>query len=371
MTLISVVMVFGIVLGIFLGVLLLSLQNRNKRANRFLGFIMIASSVCVSGFGLTKFHLYRDMPYLIEIGSTMIFLLGPLFYFYVKALTQANFVFPAKMYLHFVPFILLILYRLPFFLQSPEAKLVIYDSKYFSYEHRILILVQVLHAFIYVFFAKKIIKQHVQDIKKSMSSIEKINLGWIRTGINLFTIIIGSVALFLGLILLGIKIHPVYSEFIPAAISCTILALGFIGLIQPIIFPPEKEAYQGKKYETSNLTDQQADKYLEELHNLMKNEKPFLKSNLTLQKLAEILSISPHHLSQIINEKMNQNFFDFVNCYRIEEAKQLLAGSKGAQFTILAIGEEVGFNSKSSFNNAFRKYTGKTPTQFKRESTLK
>ena len=371
MTVISVIMVFGIVLGFFLGILLLSLRNRNETANRFLGIIMIVSSICVSGFGLTKFELYWEMPHLLGIASTMIFLLGPLFFFYVKALTLNNFAMSSKMYLHFIPFFLLILYLLPFYFQNSQNKLLQYSSDSFSFQHKIIIIIQVIHAFIYIFFVRKLVKQHAERIKNSMSSIEKINLDWIKNAINLFIIIITSVALFKALGFLGIKMHNISSDFIPVAISFTIVALGFIGLRQPIIFPPEKEVSNSKKYEKSTLTEEQADSYIEELHNLMRNEKPYLKSDLTLQKLSEYLSISQHHLSQIINEKMNQNFFDFINSFRVEEAKQLLVSPEGEPLKILAIAEEAGFNSKSSFNSAFKKHTGKTPTQFKQENLSK
>jgi len=103
----------------------------------------------------------------------------------------------------------------------------------------------------------------------------------------------------------------------------------------------------------------------------MTEEKPYFEGDLTLQKLADRLSISPHHLSQIINDKIGQNFFDFINSYRIEEAKKLLLDPRGELLTILAISEETGFNSKSSFNNAFKKYTGQTPSQFKQEMLKK
>ena len=368
MTLISIITVFGIVLGIFLCILLLSLNNRNKTANRFLGLIMIVSSLIISGFGITKFGLHLNMPHLIGISSTMIFLLSPMFYLYVKALTMDNFILSAKMYLHFTPFFLLILYMLPFYLQDSETKLVIYFSESFSFEHRIIILIQTFHAFIYMYFTRKIVKQHAEKIKNSMSSTERINLIWIKTSINFFTVIICSVALSLGLIFFGIKIQSIYSELIPAAISVAIVSLGFIGLRQPIVFPPEQEISQVKKYEKSTLTDEQAYEYLEKLRALMKNEKPYLNSDLTLQKLAEHLTISQHHLSQIINDKMNQNFFDFVNLYRVEEAKFLFTSPRGKLLTVLAVCEEAGFNSKSSFNSAFKKHTGKTPTQFKQET---
>ena len=330
---------------------------------------MIVSSLIVSGFGLTKFNLYRNMPHLLEIASTMIFLLGPLFYFYVKVLTQKDFILSVKMYLHFTPFLLLLIYLIPFYIQDAETKLLTFSSDSFSLQHRIIIVIQIVHVFIYMYFIKKLINQHVQKIKNSMSSIEKINLKWIKTGINVFTSIFGIIAVFLFMLFIGIKIHPIYSAFIPSAVSFTIISMGFIGLKQPIIFPPESVLSQTEKYKKSTLTDEQANQHLEALRDLMKNNKLYLRSDLTLQKLAENLSITPHFLSQIINEKTNQNFFDFINSYRVEEAKQLLASPRGQQLTILAIGEEAGFNSKSSFNSAFKKHSGMTPTQFRQTVT--
>ncbi len=369
MSFVNILMAFGIVLGLFLGVLLLTLKNRNRTANRLLGYIMIVSSLIVSGFGLTKSGLYRQIPQLIEVTSTMIFLLGPLFYLYVKELTDDSYIFQNKEYLHFIPYLLLTLYMLPFFLKDTQTKLEIYDSDSFSFEHKIIILVQILHAFVYTFFARRFATKHFIHNKNSMTMTERINLRWIKTGINLFSVIIYSVPVFIILLLLGLKVHPVYSAFVPAAISFTIVSLGFIGLRQPIIFPPEKELVQSKKYEKSTLTDEQAILYLDTLRTLMINEKPYLKSDVTLQKLAQMLSVSPHLLSQILNEKVNQNFYDFVNTYRVDEAKQLLSSAKAKHLTILAIAEEAGFNSKSSFNSVFKKYTGKTPSQFKEEAS--
>lgn len=368
MTIISVIMVSGIVLGLFLGLLLLSLNNRNKKANRFLGFIMIVSSLIVSGFAYTKYGFYEEAPHLLAVASTMIFLMGPLFYLYVNTLTRKDFVYSVKSSVHFLPFMLLVIYLLPFYLQNSENKLTVYFSESFSTEHKYIISVQVIHALVYMLIVKKLIKRHVEEIKKTLSSIDKINLGWIKTGINIFAFIIGSIALLLVLMFFGIKLHPFYSAFIPVAVSITILTLGFVGLRQPIIFPPEKVVNGAKKYEKSTLTAGQSEVYLEKLHELMKIEKPYLNSGLTLQKLAENLSMPHHHLSQLINDKLNKNFFDFINSYRIAESKELLTGPRGKQLTILAIAQESGFNSKSSFNSVFKKYTGKTPSQFKEET---
>ncbi|MCD4693709.1 MAG: helix-turn-helix domain-containing protein [Calditrichales bacterium] len=104
---------------------------------------------------------------------------------------------------------------------------------------------------------------------------------------------------------------------------------------------------------------------MEKLISFMKSEKKYLIPDLTLNELAEKVSIPPFHLSQILNTCLNQNFFDFINSYRIEESKKLLSEHSSNKKTILEIIYETGFNSKSVFNNAFKKYTGMTPSQFR------
>ena len=97
----------------------------------------------------------------------------------------------------------------------------------------------------------------------------------------------------------------------------------------------------------------------------MKSQKPYLEPSLNLDKLAEKVSIPPHHLSQILNTCLNHNFFDFINSYRIKESERLLSEQDSYRKTILEILYETGFNSKSVFNTEFKKHTGMTPTQFK------
>jgi YesN/AraC family two-component response regulator len=98
----------------------------------------------------------------------------------------------------------------------------------------------------------------------------------------------------------------------------------------------------------------------------MKIEKPYLMSDLTLDDLAGRISITPRYLSQLIRRSFNQNFFDYINTHRIEESKKLLTSEDDQKKTVLEILYDSGFNSKSAFNNAFKKYTGITPTEYRR-----
>jgi AraC-like DNA-binding protein len=119
------------------------------------------------------------------------------------------------------------------------------------------------------------------------------------------------------------------------------------------------------RYENSSLSPEKAGKYLQKLLATMQQDKLYLNADLSLQLLADTLDIPSHYLSQVINEQLGQNFFDFVNNYRIEEVKARLLDPKNNHLTILSIALDSGFNSKSAFNLAFKNQTGLTPSQYR------
>ncbi len=121
------------------------------------------------------------------------------------------------------------------------------------------------------------------------------------------------------------------------------------------------------KYKTSALLPETVEEVLPRLLKLMEKEKVFLKADLNLKSLAQRLNVHYNYLSQIINEHLNQGFNDFINSYRIEEAKRKLLDPAEDNKTILDIAYDTGFYSKSVFNTAFKKFTGMTPSEFKKD----
>jgi YesN/AraC family two-component response regulator len=100
---------------------------------------------------------------------------------------------------------------------------------------------------------------------------------------------------------------------------------------------------------------------------LMEVSKPYLQSELTLQDLADMLAIPSYQVTQSINEGLSKNFYDLVNGYRVEEAKRLLADPASRNSKILTVGMDAGFNSKTTFNTVFKKFTGLTPSEYKEQ----
>lgn len=121
-----------------------------------------------------------------------------------------------------------------------------------------------------------------------------------------------------------------------------------------------------QKYAKSGLDKEQLQRYTSRLAILMADKKIFLQPDLTLPKLAAMVGCSVNHLSQAVNSGFHMSFFDFLNSYRIEEAKLMLRQRDGRADSILDVSFAVGFNSNSAFYAAFKKSTGQTPAQFRR-----
>jgi len=152
-------------------------------------------------------------------------------------------------------------------------------------------------------------------------------------------------------------------------IVVAIIALFLLSVLYFLIRKGHAKLKLRRRYKDSPLDANKATLYLNQLLHLMETKKIFKEENISLHSLASMISISPHVLSQVINEKMDKNFSDYINSYRIEEAKRLLLDPKSERLSILYIGYEVGFKSKSAFYQAFKKFTGMTPMQYRKNST--
>jgi AraC-like DNA-binding protein len=383
----GIVLVLGATQGLFLAAFLLGYKKQNRRANHILAvFLMLAAVVIASPELVRKY--YAILPHLVGATFTIPSLLGPILFFYVRSLisgvqpasresqTQARLrVIPL---LHFLPFLATTSYLFPFYLQEGSNKVAFFKNaaaQGLPLDFMIIWGLQCLHVIVYFGATVQLIKKHAQRLKESFSYVEKINLKWLRN------LIIGNAGVWLLyfvsfiLYVFRIEIDPwgVLDYAFGYAMSVLIYAIGYLALCQPEVFAgvhaglPSSQI--SKKYERSGLTPEKAEAYTRELISRMEKDQPFKNAELTLQALAAKLALPPNHLSQIINDNLTQNFFDFVNCYRVKAAQNALLDPAYRHLTILAIAYEAGFNSKSAFNAAFKKHTGMTPSQFKKTSS--
>jgi AraC-like DNA-binding protein len=324
-------------------------------------------ALCCTATLISTLHYFQIYPHLSRINHPFDFLGGPLLYLYVKALTDRNFVFRKKTLLHFVPAALVVLYLTPFYLQSWEYKHASLPNKNWYYVRSALVITQV---FVYLVFTIVMLVRYSSRVKTQSTSSERSILFQVRF----------LVASFLGLWVLGLIRYGIdlrYSSpdqlsqtvwILPLAVTGIFYALAYFGLRKPEVLSGPEQVPREKKYEKSTLTPERSQKYLRRLQDAMEIEKVYTDGSLTLQKLAAKLSIPAQHLSQVVNEQLNQNILDYINTHRVEEAKRRLADPARKHISILAIAEEVGFNSKSSFNSVFKKHANITPSEFRKSA---
>ena len=199
--------------------------------------------------------------------------------------------------------------------------------------------------------------------------VKPLSLNWLTFGLSVFLVmwsvhliiqLIGQVVELPLILHFGFSFLCMFLYFIFANLAV------FKSLKHPELILGETLTTEKLKYENSTLTSAESEQILKQLLEYMDAHKPYLHPSVSIDEIARALHIPYRHLSQAINEKLNQHFFDFINRYRIEEAKRLISDSTGNSKTILEILYEIGFNSKSAFNSAFKKHAGMTPREFKR-----
>jgi AraC-like DNA-binding protein len=355
---------------ILLAVVLLAQTNVNRLNRNLLVAFLLSKAFLISRWLTFHFQIlgYDDHPYFYHISASGFFLLAPLLYFYTKSLCYKDFAFKKLDLVHLIPFVLIIVFKAV----SMDISLSESGSES-SVLYRILVsnhweifwttnLIQILS---YILAMRRTLHIYQSKLRNLYSSVDKINLNWLHA--LLLLIFLHWLFVTSRAILSALNIHKeillslidLYSITI-FLIFTTILVIK--GLNQLKIFSGIEEK---PKYATSKLTGTDIQKYARKLIHYMKTHKPYLTASLTIDDLSEKLSVPSWQLSQVINEYFHQNYFNFVNRYRIEEAKQLLTEYSNGRRTVLEVLYEVGFNTKSAFNIAFKKHTGMTPTEFK------
>jgi AraC-like DNA-binding protein len=363
---------------IFLSVFLFSLDKGPRVSNALLGVFFLSMGLNLLDNFLLGKGVYFSHPATGLWSVWMLLLLGPLLYLYTQSVLYRSFCLSARKWLHFLPFGLLTLgTEGVYLLHSEQAQRTIqrdildHHLPDYFYWGSLVIFVQF---FAYVIACFRIIRRYTRLAENQFSAQQRTNLNWLTSTIVFVTLVMLA-AMFIGLVGLTPWARYFYLFF-------TVLVIALFIFINRVLFKamrsPEifawmqqkgaSEAATRSKYAGSPLGEEQSRIIVDALLRHMLQRKPFLEPDLTLDQLAAQLDLRPRTLSQVINERLNQNFFDFINRYRIDEAKNLLSHPVDKKITVLEVLYEVGFNSKSSFNTLFKKYTGLTPSEFKRRN---
>ena len=350
---------------LFVGIFLITHKKGNRRNNILLGAIFILIAWNMGDLTLQMNGVAIKWQYLQRIDDAFFLLFGPIIYLYTQGVIFRDFKLSRKHLLHLIPYTLLTVLLLASGDMAPHTTEEIIENNVPWQFYSIGALVYA-HIFIYLVLTKRSLWKYREIIKNKYSQIDQINLDWLNFSLNTFGLItlVSLIHNFIGLT--GNR-----TVFIITLVLLLIFVFYFVNKVilkalrQPEIFAGITQN-ETTKYLGSNLTPDQIEAHKKELLALITTEKPFLNPQVSLTDLSERLSISTKHLSQVINQSFNKSFFDFINYYRIQEVQQILKESEDDKLTVLEAMYQAGFNSKSSFNTAFKKETGQTPTEFRK-----
>lgn len=350
----------GAVHGFFLAIVLWTLPRGNRSANR-----LLAPLVALYSIHLLHIVLYwtRELDALVHFWGTpwlFPYLYGPLLYFYVRALTEPRFRLAPRSAAHAVPFALAVLAFSRFYLLDAELKRRLLEASYLSTTQGSNPFVLAVWSLQFVHFTC----YFVASLGRVGAAPTAAELRWARRLLVAFASSFSCWFAYGVAVSLGVAYSRAIDVAATMAMTVSIYGVGYTALREPEVFVGELRRPRGK-YESSPLSGGELSELRGRLVDLMTRERPYRNVDLRLADLAGLVGVTPHELSQILNQGFGERFNDFVNRYRVEDAKRLLRDPGLRGESLLKLAYEAGFNNKTSFNQAFKKQTRMTPSRYR------
>lgn len=342
---------FGAIQGLIIGVLLLIKGCKLKQESFYLALILIGFAAILGR--VVIIGIYENQSWFF-INLNFILLISPAFYFYAKESSRANNNILKFNYVHYLPFLIINFGYLLFNISLKNS---------IDYQTYLINIIKVNDGFSIIYFSTylyltyKIVSKHKSSYTKGVYQL-----------LNQLTFIFFT---FLVIWLIYILIEWIYFHYTmeltfyyPMMVILAVI-LYYLSL-QVVIKKQILFDFQGiTKRKTFILEDADSKILLDQLTLFMKEEKPFLEGDISLITLANSLDVNPKTLSYVINEHMHKNFNHYINDWRIEEVKKRLNDKENSHLKMLTIAFDCGFNSKSTFNLAFKKATGLSPSEYR------
>lgn len=364
----------SVFISVLLAVFLLTVKTKNRISNVLFAVFLIINAIDISD---PLFNMVSDGPSNLGVFKNMfVFLQIPVFYLYVLSVCYSDFKLKPQYLLHALPFLMANLTLLPrFYGVDTASKIHFIENRQSMIElkfNHILLHVQMVIYFIAVF---RVLRKSKTLYLENYAGKNINSYYWLFQ----FTVVLCIVY---GIALLKNILKFSDYVYISEGIKVGLLLLSlfiicwylFKALNHPELFRNvdsklklvSEMVSEEKNNEEPVTSDGEYNEDILRLKNYMVEKKPFLNSSLTIQEVSGDIGIPVRELSLLINHQLGQHFYDFVNTYRIENAMNILKDETKSKVTVLEILYEVGFNSKSSFNTAFKKHTGTTPTLYRK-----
>ena len=368
----------GALQGMFLSAVLLA-QRGNRTANGLLAALMIAFTIYLASTVYYATGLFQRFPHFFGISYQMPWVFGPLVYLYARAASDRSWRFQRRHLLHFAPVVVSLLLATPYYLMSGAEKIALYDRMQLGVVPALITSIDPLKFVSGISYSAATLlylRRHRNRIRNSYSNTDRVNLTWLlRLAAAAAAIWVLATSLKLGAV--GQRVRDGH---VSLAIAVVVYGIGYRGLRQTEIFayeglgqsdppasaPITESGSSTRRSERSALAPREAERLERDLLGLMKTEFPWRDPELTLADLAARLESTPHKISELLNARLGQTFYDFVNGYRVEDVQRRIASGETRTRNILNLAFDAGFASKSTFNQAFKTRTGQTPSAYKR-----
>lgn len=366
----------GIVQAIVLTLAMIGKKNETNSTHKWLVALSLLLIISLTEGIIDIAGLDQQFTHLSLLMLPINGLFLPLYYAYITDMVGSK--LKGALLIHFTPSLLVCLMLSPIFLLDSGTIIELFNGgmqgTYFetliSITLFLLLTVTIAQGSYYIPACFKLLSGYKTLIGEHLSFNEKISLTWLK-------VMTTGLAIIWGMLVIVLLTGELFSEHLLLGLhvisALLIISLNIFGLQQVSIFKKlridihkltDKSSCDLKKekYQRSSLDKALAEKLYQSILTFMETEKPFLNNELSLSSLAESLGLTSHYLSQVINQITNKNFFEFINGYRVQFAKELLLNSND---TVLKIAMDSGFNSKTTFYNAFKKDSLISPSEYR------
>ena len=370
---IDFILIAGIVIGSL--ILFLLIKNDKKELPQYILIVLFSYILCEL---IIAYFFFREIYFLksfsLIFSSSITWFLGPLFFLYIKSLFSDQDKLIKMNLIHFIPYFIYVFSASIIYLVYLQPEIV--DATYAEIFREKCVIEVVLsdsYLVLYLILALRMFYMYKKAIKLNYSNLTEYDFTWIKYMLigYLFTI---SIDIFISII----NTYSIYGFYLTIiTMVIVIIYLGYYGINQSRILLPnflvmddsiiEEDSKKIIKYQQSPFSNSDADELKIKLENVLKNDKPYLDEAITLKKLADMVQISDKKLSAFLNQNMNISFYDIINKHRVEAVKEKMISEGSEKYTLMGLAYDCGFSAKSSFIRVFKKETGLSPSEYKKQ----
>ncbi|MEM6336178.1 MAG: helix-turn-helix domain-containing protein [Bacteroidota bacterium] len=367
----QLVLLIGATYGVLLIIGSFFWRPEDRVANRlFAGILLILTLMMLGSVRSFGGGRPEEAPYIVLHSSgALALLLGPLVYGHVRTSVDRAYLFTAKRLVHLLPALAHMSLLLPLLIAGTELRATYIESYLERELYRSAIpgiRIGFVSLSLYVIASFVWIRRFEKHVGQVASFADERRVRWLRWFTGLLLVLV----FFLGLFVM----QEVYQLLASVSLAGFMAALLVLALVRPEVFHgipnvlklSEETADADEKYSASQLDEEQKTEVLATLQRHFEQERPYLRHELTLREVSSEIDVPYRYVSQVVNEKLEQNFMDFVNGYRVVAAQAMLLDAGLEHLTVDGIAGEAGFKSRSAFYTAFKKVTGTTPGAFRK-----